>query len=203
MSLTATLKPVRIFNTRDMLRKQDKKRVSSGQKALRETGRWAVKSIKRDLRAGRSGGTNFDRLRDMSRFKAVGSDIKGPKRNKAMSIFAKHVRMNAKKEGDTLILWIGFVGGGGRGGQGMVNLAAMHQKKQTRTVSKSQRAYLRRVGKELLRRNKKRMAKFFFLKATTTTLTTPAREMIDPYLEANGPAITRGVQAAYLRIIKI
>jgi len=195
-------RPVGFDTARKLLAEADKRRVSGGHKALRETGKDSVKKFKSELRSGGVGSSPFDKLRNISRFTLSKGDIKGPKRNRPMAAFAKHVRMNPKREGSSLNLEIGFVKARGRGSQGMINLAGMLQKKGRQNVSAKRRNFFRAVGSELVRRNKKSMARFFFLKDTTTAFERPAREMVDPFWEANSDRILREVKSLYLRYVK-
>ncbi len=195
-------RPVGFDTARKLLREADKKRVGGGHKALRETGKDAVKRLRADIRGGGVGGSNFGKLRNVSRFtlgKKFMSNIVGPKRNRPMAGFAKHVRLNPIREGSSLSLGIGFVKARGRGSQGMINLAGILQKAGRQNVSARRRGFFRAVGSELVRRNKKSMAKFFFLKDTTTSMHRPAREMIDPFWDANSDKILRDVKSLYLR----
>jgi len=190
-----------------LLIEADRKRVGGSHKALKETAKDSVKKFKTELRTGGVGGSPFDKLRNVSRFtlgktKKGGAGVTGPKRNRPMAAFAKHVRMDPKRTGSSLSLEIGFVKARGRGSQGMINLAGILQKKGSQSVSDKKRKFFRAVGGELMRRNKKSMAKFFFVKDATTVFERPAREMVDPFWEANSDKILRDVRSLYSRYVK-
>lgn len=205
MTFDSSLKFVNKNAVDALLKKRERQRVRSGPKALKEVGREAVKSIKSQIRGGTVGGSKFEKLTNIGRFKILSgkkAGIKGPKRNKPLASLAKGVRMNAQKTGQKLILLIGFVGGT-RASQGIVNLAKIFQEGQSVRISRKQRALFHRVGNALSESGKKKMAKFFHLPKSTTTLVTPARPIIDPWWEQNERAIKTKVQVRWARLVKI
>lgn len=163
----------------------DKARIKAGQTAVRVEVFRLKKLLAAELRKGAPGGKALEPLRVISR---------GARNRKPLAALAKAVRYWSRSDGGDRIFSVGFNGGtvtGQSGGErkgnqlsaSWIRIAETQQEGKTFAAGEKKSGIIRQGG--VLKKQRKRHAKYYFLKKSTTSFTVPRRPVIDPFWAAH------------------
>lgn len=148
-----------------------------------------MQDLRRDIRLGRTGGSTFAPLREISKnpgirqqfWAAGGGRFTRVPKNKPLWTLSKITRYQVKENRDTLFAYeVGFVGPSISGK--WKEIATRQQSGGTYTVSDALRKKLKYIGAALKKAGNPAY-RYFFVQAKQMTL--PSRDIIDPFLTAN------------------
>jgi hypothetical protein len=153
--------------------------------------------LQKDLRRGEAGASAFSPLTEIA--KRLGK----PKDRKPLSRLAVAVRCEMEPRPSGAAMQIGFLvpnvqKRGNRMSKSWLRIAQAAQEGSETPFTEERRRALLSVG-ERMRKRKEPEAKYFFLRKTTTRFKTPARPIIEPFLQAHRAEIGPNVKDNFER----
>ena len=162
------------------LKAESKRQNKALETAVKVEGFRLMRTLKKQIRSGNPGGSQFDPLSMIRR--------KMKRSKKPLNTMTKAVRYNVTST--PFQMAIGWTGP--RVSKRWKALAEMHQEGFTVPVTDKLRKKFIRVGKTLTKRSKFR--KYFFLRKGTKTLSVPKREIMEPFWESEKNKAWRNVR---------
>ncbi len=182
-----TVRNLRQF--RDELRKADSDRIKAAETAVKVEGYRLMIELRKELRAGKAGNTTLAPLRYITASRRSAS-------SKPLASLARAVRYATIGKGATLKAMFGFLAI--KSSWSWIRIAERQQEGFTTSadaLSAGESATVRqsfvRRGAKLSRRSSLR--RYFFLRKTTRQLTTPARNIIEPFWVAHQREAERNI----------
>lgn len=177
-------------------------RIKAGQTAVKVEGFRLMRLLQSQVKTSSPGGKTFSPMTEIAK-SISGSAIKH--KNKPLYNLYKAIRYNAAGDNSHYKVEIGATDTRReRLSQSWKNIFTETQQGVVKQVTDSMRKRLIALGETLKekRGKAKGRAKFFFLKPTTTQFKTPARDIIDTFLNANESNIMPNIRSNFERKIR-
>lgn len=182
------------------LEKADKARVQAATMATRVEAFNLSKDLKQNLQSGRAGHTRFAPLSLLAR-NAKNTQTRRKTARKPLARLAAPVRYRVVQKGDKATFQVGFVDPlrGKKLSRMLVYLGFFHQQGGTKSLGDQRTEMVRKFIKigARLRKSGNDASRFFFLKKSTRSFTTPARQIIEPFWQANSSQASRNITANF------